>query len=85
MEIIVPHVNLNGNSKKDLLDQTLNCHKAMTDAIVVFTKNSDFGHGRNSTDSEHAQLLRVMNKDIAEKMLEITGIFQELYNKINEQ
>lgn len=28
MEIVVPHVNLNGNSKNDLLDQTLNCQKA---------------------------------------------------------
>ena len=84
MKVVAPYVNINGNSKKDLLDQVSKCHSSMNDVIENFSK-CDFAHGRNSRDNAHREELYQMRYELSNKLMEVQDVFLKLYNEINNQ
>jgi hypothetical protein len=45
--LVTPRVNMNGNSKRSLVDMLTNVKRALEDADKAFADASDIHHGRN--------------------------------------
>lgn len=78
-----PLVNMNGNSEKDLLNQTdkvLNALQQLRDALSAM----DYDNGRNAKSAEHYQSMRSehsANKELASALYDQ---YIGLYNDIRE-
>jgi len=75
----LPYVNLNGNSKDQLLEQSIKICEA-TRTLMILIAGSDIDHGRNAFNFEHREIMRV------ERMKDLSSLkyLLDRYEKISE-
>lgn len=83
ISIEVPCVNLNGNSKNDLIKQVYGIKDAIRLASSAIV-SSDIAHGRNASDPEHYKRLRDQQRRDCSVLLELYRKYEFILDKIAE-
>ena len=82
--VILPYVNLNGNSKNQLLESTYSAYNALKEAKTALWRN-DISHGRNGMNEDHRRKLQAQRLKHNEILDNLITEIAEIFNHLHEQ
>lgn len=71
----LPYINLNGNTKDQLIGQTIKCVETSEQLMLEISRNDSF-HGRNSINSKHHAELTAKKIELLNSVKELKTYFE---------
>ncbi len=87
-KMIMPIVNLNGNSKTDLVNEAMNVVRALDEAVTVMARAAaELGHGRNFQTAGNGEGFEARSRlyDRVELVRALQGEFSAMAQAIHDQ